>query len=219
MHIYDCYRLLGIPRNASADDIKSAYRRLARKYHPDVNQHDPQSAEKFRAVQEAYRMLKEVGDSLPRGTDHSASSQRERVRDATVRAGYQKAKVSVQSQPKADATPANSSGSSAKSQGSATKGIDPEQKLKLDLLKRVQELIRQKRYVATIPIVEGLRERYPDAPEVVHWQAIAYYRWGSELLIQGKHQEAKIYLNKVLATDPKNRELCFEAKRDLERIG
>jgi tetratricopeptide (TPR) repeat protein len=67
--------------------------------------------------------------------------------------------------------------------------------------------------------VEGLRERYPNAPEVIHWQAIAYYRWGSELLMQGKLREAEIYLKKVLTTDPSNRELCFEAKRDLERIG
>ncbi|MFN8969468.1 MAG: DnaJ domain-containing protein, partial [Pseudanabaena sp.] len=41
MHLSECYRLLGVPRNATLDDIKVAYRRLARKYHPDVNQNDP----------------------------------------------------------------------------------------------------------------------------------------------------------------------------------
>jgi DnaJ-class molecular chaperone with C-terminal Zn finger domain len=213
MHIYDCYRVLGIPRNASADDIKSAYRRLARKYHPDVNQNDPQSAEKFREVQEAYRILKEVGHNPPSLT---AYRHKEREHDEVVQSVYQKTKVSVKVKPTTD--PAPPSPSQAKARNNTQSSIDPEQKLKLDLLKRVQELIRQKRYVATIPIVEGLRERYPNSPEVAHWQAIAYYRWGSELLMQGKLSEAKVYLSKVLTADPKNRELCFEAKRDLERI-
>ncbi len=210
MHIYDCYRILGIPRNATADDIKSAYRRLARKYHPDINQNDPESAEKFREVQEAYRMLKEIGDNPP------ASTHTQRRQEEFQRAVYQQTKVSVKAKPKVDAPPPHTS--YAKAQSSSQQTIDPEQKLKLDLLKRVQELIRQKRYVATIPIVDGLRARYPNAPEVAHWQAIAYYRWGSELLMQGRLKEAKAYLSKVLTADPKNRELCFEAKRDLERI-
>jgi tetratricopeptide (TPR) repeat protein len=129
---------------------------------------------------------------------------------------YQKTKVSVKVKPTADPVPPSTSQANTRSNPQSS--TDPEQKLKLDLLKRVQELIRQKRYVATIPIVDGLRERYPNAPEVAHWQAIAYYRWGSELLMQGRLKEAKAYLSKVLTADPKNRELCFEAKRDLERI-
>ncbi|MCE2887930.1 MAG: J domain-containing protein, partial [Pseudanabaena sp. 42896M_M3] len=51
MHLSECYRLLGVPRNATLDDIKVAYRRLARKYHPDVNQNDPTATDKFRLVQ------------------------------------------------------------------------------------------------------------------------------------------------------------------------
>ncbi|NJK35871.1 MAG: J domain-containing protein, partial [Oscillatoriales cyanobacterium SM2_2_1] len=95
--------------------------------------------------------------------------------------------------------------------------LDPETKLKFDMIHRVQELIRTKKFVVAIAVVEGLRERYPQAPEVVHWQAIAYYRMGSELLIQKKYREAEIYLRKTLETDPKNRELCFEAQHELER--
>lgn len=53
----DYYKILGVDRNASEKDIKSAYRRLARKYHPDVNPGDKASEEKFKEVSEAYEVL------------------------------------------------------------------------------------------------------------------------------------------------------------------
>jgi len=53
----DYYNILGIKKDAKADEIKKAYRRLARKYHPDVNPNDKTSEEKFKEVQEAYDIL------------------------------------------------------------------------------------------------------------------------------------------------------------------
>jgi molecular chaperone DnaJ len=53
----DYYNILGIKKDAKADDIKKAYRRLARKHHPDVNPNDKASEEKFKEVQEAYDVL------------------------------------------------------------------------------------------------------------------------------------------------------------------
>jgi len=52
----DFYRVLGVPRNASQEEIQQAYRRLARTYHPDVN-HDPGAEERFKDVSEAYDVL------------------------------------------------------------------------------------------------------------------------------------------------------------------
>ena len=54
----DYYEILGIDKNATADQIQSAYRRLAKKYHPDLN-HDPDAPEKFKEVTEAYEVLKD----------------------------------------------------------------------------------------------------------------------------------------------------------------
>lgn len=53
----DFYGILGVPETATPEEIKKAYRRLARKYHPDRNPGDASAEERFRAVQEAYDVL------------------------------------------------------------------------------------------------------------------------------------------------------------------
>ena len=52
----DFYQTLGVPRNASQDEIQRAYRQLARTYHPDIN-HDPRAEDRFKEVSEAYDVL------------------------------------------------------------------------------------------------------------------------------------------------------------------
>lgn len=57
MEYKDYYQTLGVPRNASPDDIKSAYRRLARRYHPDVNPDDASAEARFKEINEAHEVL------------------------------------------------------------------------------------------------------------------------------------------------------------------
>jgi len=71
----DYYRILGVPRSASGEDIRRAYRRLARAHHPDRNEGSPESEERLKEINEAYRVLgdpdrkkdydRSVGRSVP----------------------------------------------------------------------------------------------------------------------------------------------------------
>jgi molecular chaperone DnaJ len=57
METKDLYKILGVDKGASQDDIRRAYRKLARKYHPDANREDPKAEERFKEVQHAYEVL------------------------------------------------------------------------------------------------------------------------------------------------------------------
>lgn len=64
MEYKDYYKILGVGRTASEQDIKQAYRKLARKYHPDVNPGDKQAEARFKEINEAYEVL---SDKAKRG--------------------------------------------------------------------------------------------------------------------------------------------------------
>ncbi|MFN5627223.1 MAG: DnaJ domain-containing protein, partial [Planctomyces sp.] len=53
----DYYDVLGVPRGASQEELRKAYKKLARKHHPDSNNQDPESAKKFAEITEAWDVL------------------------------------------------------------------------------------------------------------------------------------------------------------------
>ena len=79
MDYKDYYKILGVDRKASDDDIHKAYRKLAKQYHPDYNPNDKQAEERFKEINEAYEVL---GDSKKRshydrlGSDYSTWQRR-----------------------------------------------------------------------------------------------------------------------------------------------
>ncbi len=74
------YEELGVQPNATPEEIRKAYRTLAKKYHPDTNRGDPKAEEKFKRISEAYRVL---SDPAQRSSYQQQESIRQRARAAS----------------------------------------------------------------------------------------------------------------------------------------
>lgn len=189
MGLADHYRTLGLRTGASFDDVKTAYRKLARKYHPDVNPDDQRSHDRFIKVTKAYEALLEI---LQPETEETKAGSAVAAADP------------VEEEPSPVQTNPGLS--------------DHEQKLKRDSYRQLQTLLKQQKYPRAIALVEGLAQRITQDVEVRQWQAITYQRWGRELINQGQLGKARIYLEKALKTDPLNRSLWVEINRDFQTI-
>ena len=69
--IDDPYKILGVSRDASDEEIKRAYRKLAKQYHPDVNPGDAEAARKMQEINAAYEQIKNPEKASPSGSGHS----------------------------------------------------------------------------------------------------------------------------------------------------
>lgn len=198
MNLADCYRLLGLRSGASYDEIKAAYRRLARRYHPDVNSQDHQAKEKFIEITTAYKHLLSVVDpgsaaETPTPTPPPASEPA-------------KAPPTVKVTRKAPPIEINPN-------------LSPtDQQLKEHSYQQLQQLLKTQRFPRAIALVEGLAQRIPQDPEIRQWQAITYQRWGRQLVNERQVDKARVYLKKALRTDPHNRSLWAEVERDFRRM-
>lgn len=93
-----------------------------------------------------------------------------------------------------------------------------DQQLKQNAYEQLQQLLKEHRYPRAIALVEGLAQRLPNDAEVRQWQAIAYQRWGRQLISDKQVEKARLYLKKALRTDPHNKSLWYEVERDFRRI-
>ena len=78
MRSRDPYKLLGVSRQASADDVRRAYRKLVRKHHPDANPDDPGAEERFKELYQAYEVLSNPEKRRSYDERVRAASQRNR---------------------------------------------------------------------------------------------------------------------------------------------
>lgn len=195
MNLAECYRILGLESGASFDAIKAAYRRLARRYHPDVNPGNQQSKDKFIELTEAYRqVLSAIGSADSTQANHPPSKA-EKTAPTTGVAGQTRI---TRKQPPLQFT-----------------NLSPlEQQLKANSYQQLQQMLKEQRFPRAIALIEGLARRIPQDSEVKQWQAIAYQRWGRQLIQERQFDKARIYLKKALRTDPHNRSLWAEVERD-----
>ncbi len=202
MNLADCYRVLGLRAGASFEDVKSSYRRLARQYHPDTNPDDQQAKEKFIEVTAAYKFLME--SIAPNDETEPAAIAHPATRQPGKKSPTSKTKVKVtRKEPRIQFNP----------------DLSPlERQLKQESYSQLQQLLRDQRFPRAVALVEGLADRLPKDPEVNQWKAIAYQRWGRQLVDQRQLEKARVYLKKALKTDPHNRSLWAEVEKEFRRI-
>lgn len=197
MNFADCYRLLGLRSGASQAEIKASYRRLARQYHPDFNPGDQQAEDKFVQITEAYKYL------LSNVQDSEVSNGVSQSKEVHV---YRKE------------PPVNEVIENESEAEEAVPLSTVEFDLKWTSYQQLQNLLKSRRFARAIALVEGLAQRLPQDKEVRQWQAIAYQRWGRQLVSEKQLDKARIYLKKALKTDPHNRSLWAEVEEDFRKI-
>ncbi len=209
MDLANCYRLLGLTYGASLAEVKASYRRLARRYHPDVNSGDKLAHEKFIQLTEAYKFLLSIINEQVTSAAVSATPQTVGAKSAAQEGGV--------SQRSTSATKVSRKPPSVQYQYLPPLS-EIDKQLKWTAYEQLQELLKCRRFARAIALVEGLAQRIPYDPEVRQWQAIAYSSWGRHLVNEGQLEKARIYLKKALRTDPHNRTLWAEVERDFRRI-
>ena len=196
----DYYQVLGISPEADATQIKQAFRRLARRYHPDVA--GLGSLTRFQRISEAYQVLRDP-----------ASRQRFDLRRQSQRVTQRQPQ-----KPQRQSTPRHKEPQVVVNRRYPWER-DGQQQVIERAVKEIKRILRAQLYTQAVGQAEALAQQFPRSQEALHILALCYYRLGSTLLIEGDPQHSRIYLNKALETEPHNRELAFEVRRDLARLG
>jgi tetratricopeptide (TPR) repeat protein len=187
-NLTQCYQLLGIYRGASIDELKAAYRSLARKFHPDLNPGDADSHQRFIALNQAYQILLDKTKTQPHSPQPTPTTTRA-THPSTPPAGTK-----------------------------VTKPTKNEEELKWQLYAELQLLLKQQQFLKAIVLIEGLAHHAPLDAQVCQWQGIIYSQYGHQLIQRREFHKAGIYLKKALKVDPHNRQLWQEVDRAFNRI-
>lgn len=215
MSLASYYRQLGLRTGATYQDVKLAYRNLARLYHPDVNPDDLAAKEKFIQVTQAYRVLAStLQPQVSRGVAVGVEDSREAGPSSSL----------TTARTIGDRYPASSPGA----ERDHSVGADPnrhqdgeksDHQFKQQFFEQLCDFLKQGRFPRAIALVEGLYQRLPRDPEVGQWYATTYYRWGHDLIERQQYAKAEACLKKSMRADPHNKSLQKAIQRDLLRLG
>lgn len=191
----DYYQVLELSPKADFSQIKQAFRRLARRYHPDVAGQG--GLARFQQISEAYQVLRDPEQR--RRFDQRRSSRLFSPPQRSYRSpSHADPHVVVRSQYRPQP--------------------DGQQQVIERAIAEIKRILRSRLYTQAVFQAEALVKQFPHSEDAIHILALCYYRLGSTLLIENDLPQARIYLNKALETEPRNRELAFEVRRDLARL-
>ncbi len=188
----DYYEILEISPAADLEEIKRSFRRLVRQYHPDVA--GQQATDHFQRIHEAYRIL---SDPTSRRKFHKSWQVHRGAQSGQVYRAHTDPRVVIT--PQMDTLSPN------------------QQKEQAQEIQLIRKLLRQRQWMAAVAKADTLVDKYV-TPETIHILALTYQRLGSYYLMTGHYREAKDYLHQALETEPHNRELAFDIKRDLDLL-
>jgi len=206
MNIGKCYQILGVSAGATLTEVKSSYRRLARQYHPDVNPGNARSHEQFIQINQAYQNLTGWLAQNPQPAIEISPPPSENCPEIK--------KTPQPTQPTKTHQTAKKSANFYHHPNLS----EFDKLLKQKAYLQLQQLLKHQRFARAIALIEGLVQRIPQDTEVRQWQAITYQRMGRYLIDIGEFDKAQIYLKKAIRTDPLNRSLLSEVKRDFWRL-
>lgn len=203
MDLVNSYYVLGVSPGAPFEAVKAAYRRLARRYHPDVNPDNVEwASQQFIQVTEAYQLILKLGNSPAAARAIQSAQQSQASSSSTGPSPVQYNRVP----PKRPAVRPN------------PRLSEIDNRLKRQSYEQLQDFLTTQRFPRAIALVEGLAQRIKNDPEVQQWQAITYQQWARHLASQQEFRKAQIYLKKALKADPYNRRLWDEVKQEFRRI-
>lgn len=209
-----CYQTLELPPDATEQEIKLAYRQLARRYHPDLNPGDLDAEARFRQIVQAYKTLLTALKHLPQAPHTKSYS--DQPKKATAKE-TRSSSSSTSHKPVAHGRvrfyvqhPAQTAPQSI---------LSPEDSwFKERSLNQLDNLMKRRKWHQAIDLAESLAARFPSDPDVYRSQALVYHGWAKNLLDHKQYEPARIYLKKALQTDPHNRQLWAEIEQDYKRM-
>jgi curved DNA-binding protein CbpA len=182
------YDVLNLPRTASQEEIKKRYRELARQFHPDVNQGDPNASKKFAAATGAYKTL---SDPQSRATHDAELTLRER--QAAQAAARQTAATARATGPSTTARPAATTAPSRSAATAASAAINESQRISAE----AQAAFTRGKLVEARSLSE-------QAIRLNRRNVAAYEVLGDVYRLQGKTDDALNMYTMVLQLDPRN---------------
>jgi curved DNA-binding protein CbpA len=194
MAFLDYYQILQVNPEADRAMIKRAFRSLARQFHPDVA--GAAATAHFQQLNEAYRVLQDPEQR--RAYDQVWAQHQQRPQRKSSRS---------QLDPRVVVQVTSRSSQAHSSLQEHAEGLE-----------RIRQALRSQRLGEAVANGESLLRRFPDADDVIHLAALAFYRYGNSLIQRGKPDQARAYLHKARDMEPHNRELAFEIQRDLQRL-